>query len=205
MEIVEIRKYKDIEKGFEFTFPPIEDTVKIKKIPNDGFISKYLTIDRNPEPPTAWGDDNLVLVHFHRDFWVEKPDIVTKDDIRDWYQGERIPQEDDYFIFPVKSLIHGGVHLAIGSGGFAEDYGGWDTSHVGACLASRNEFKTEQKGKEACEALVGEWNKYLSGDVYCVVREKLNKNKEVIDYDVVCGFYGLEHAEKELEDFEGFL
>ncbi|MCD6468524.1 MAG: hypothetical protein J7L32_04345 [Thermoplasmata archaeon] len=203
MNIQEVvsRKFIDMDEGFEFTFEPIEDTIKIEKIPNDGYISKYLTRDNYPTSPDEWEDNNLFLVHYHKQFWVDRPDIVTKEDIRDWYQGEKIDAEDDYFIFPVKAYIHSGVHLDIGTGGFPFDAGGWDTSHVGACLASRDEFKTEEKGMEACKSLIDEWNTYLSGDVYCVVKEKLNKDKEVIDYDIVCGYYGEKYAEEELENF----
>ena len=200
MDIVKVVKYVDVDDGFEFTFEPVEDTINIEEIPDDGYVSKYLTHDNAPTSPDEMGDDDLFIVHYHRDFWLEKPDIVEREDIRDWYQGKHIDAEDDYFIFPVKALIHGMVHIDIGSGGFMEDPMGWDTSHVGACLASRKEFKTEEKGLEACKTLADTWNKYLSGDVWCIVKEKLDENKKVSDYDIVCGYYGREEAEKALEE-----
>jgi len=200
MDIKEVvsRKFIDTEDGFEFTFEPIEDTVKIEKIDDKGYETKYLTRDEDPVSPQEWEDDNLLLVHYHRDFWLDRPDVVSKDEIRAFYQGEKTEIEDDYFVFPIKAYIHSGVHLELGSGGFPYDYGGWDTSHVGACLASKEEFKDEKKAEEACESLVDEWNKYLMGDVYCVVKEKLNKAKEVIDNEIVCGYYGEKFAEEEL-------
>lgn len=203
MNIKEVvsRKYVDTDGGFEFSFEPIEDTVKISKVDNKGYEAKYLTRDNDPQSPDEWGDDDLFLVHYHRDFWVDRPDVVSKEEIRDWYRGEKIELEDNYFIFPVSAYIHSGVSLKLGDTGFPFDAGGWDTSHVGACLASKGEFKDKEKGREACESLVNEWNEYLSGDVYCVVKERLNKNKEPIDNDIVCGYYGEKYAEDELKQF----
>jgi hypothetical protein len=88
-------------------------------------------------------------------------------------------------------------------GRLAQGHYEFDVSHVGACLAKKDEFKTDEKGRNACESLVEEWNQYLGGDVYCIVKDKLDKDKKVIDHDVVCGYYGSKNAKQELESFEG--
>ena len=191
-------RYYD-DEGHNFTFQPIEDTLKIKKL-KSGYEAKYLTHDENPESPDVWGDDAIFLVHYHRDFWVERKNKIREEELAELYRGEKIEQENEYRIYPVKAYIHSGVSLSLGTGGFGHDPGGWDTSHVGACLASKKEFPTKDKAEKACEALVEEWNQYLSGDVYCIVKDKLDKTKNIKDYDVTCGFYGEDYAKKELED-----
>ena len=40
---------------------------------------------------------------------------------------------------------------------------------------------------------------YLSGDVYCIVKETYDIDKEQIDYDTLTGYFGYEEAEKALE------
>lgn len=190
------------DEGHEFSADPIEETIKIKKV-KGGFESKYLAQDEYPDSPAEMGDDALFLIHYHRQFQVEKEDIIKKDDIARWYKGEKIDQEKDFHIFPVSALIHGGVSLRQGKQGFGMDPGGWDTSHVGATLASKKEWKSENKAEKASESLVETWNEYLSGAVYCLVKDKLNSKKKLVDSDIVCGYYGYNDAKKELKDFEG--
>ena len=40
-------------------------------------------------------DNSLFLVHYHSDFYVEKDDIITKDDARAIYQGGKIQQQKE--------------------------------------------------------------------------------------------------------------
>jgi len=194
-------KYFD-DAGHEFSTAPVEDTINIKRV-KGGFESRYLAHDEYPQSPDEWGDEDLFLVHYHRDFYVERKKQIEKEELANWYRGGKIGQEKDFHIFPVSALIHGGVALRLGERGFGEDPGGWDTSHVGACLASKKEWKKRDGAEKACDGLVDEWNKYLSGDTYCLVRDRLDAKKKVIDSAVVCGYYGFDEAKKELKDFEG--
>lgn len=200
-EIREIKKATTYTDGeFEYTFSPIEDTINVIKVA-DGYIVKYLTRDEDPESPDALGDDNLFLVHYHRDFQVENKNIITEDDARDFYQGNKIEQEKDYYIIPIEAYIHSGVSLAISQEGDFPDRQ-WDVSHVGLALASKKEFKSKKQAEKAIRGLVESWNQYLGGDVYSIVAEKYDNNKEQVDYDVVGGYYGFEEAKKELKGFK---
>lgn len=190
------------DEGHHFTTMPIEDTLKIKKV-KIGYEAKYLIHDEMPMSPDEWGDESLFLVHYHRDFWVERKKTIAQEELASLYRGEKIEQEKDYRIFPVKAYIHSGVSLSLGTGGFGHDPGGWDTSHVGVCLASKKEFPTKDKAEKACEGLVDEWNKYLGGDVYCLVKDSMDEDKKLVEHASVCGNYGYKDALKELEDFEG--
>lgn len=137
---------------------------KIKTVDYRGFkINIYPDMDA--QSPEDWMDDNFLLVHYHRDFQVERDKVITEDDIRAWYQGETIGQMKEYWLFPVAALIHSGVWLSLGQS-FAADGGGWDTSHVGAVLAAKSEFPLQAKAFKAAEALIASWNDYLSGNIY---------------------------------------
>ena len=189
--------YKDAEMGFVYNFAPIADSLSIKKT-KIGYEVRYLTLDSDSESPEKWEDTNLFLVHYHRDFWIENKNIISKDDVRAWYQGESIPQQKDYFVFALSAYIHGGVALSLNES-FACDTCGWDTSHVGVVLVSKEEFKTKGKAVKMAQGLIEEWNQYLSGDVYGVVIEKYDNEKNPVDSYSCWGFYGYDYALQELQ------
>lgn len=186
--------YKDEERGFEYVFEPIDDTI-IALETETGFEIKYLCFDETPISPDDWADGSLFLVHYHRDFHIENK-IITKYILRQWYQDTTEPEETkDFWVFPVAAYIHSGVVLSLGSGKHFPDYQ-WDVSRVGAVLASRKEFETKEKAQKAAKSLIKDWNCYLSSDVYCLVKENYDKNKKQIDYDVVGGYYGYKNAKE---------
>ena len=134
------------DQGFNLTFQPANDEeVLVKKIKN-GYELKYLAQDFDtPSPNELSGEDkDLFLVNYHRDFHIERKNIISKEEVIDWYQGKKIEQSRDYYIFFLTCLVHGGVWLSL-SDSFTCDQGGWDTSHVGVVLASKKEFKSRSK------------------------------------------------------------
>lgn len=158
--------------------------------------------DELVDSPSEWGDGGLFLVHYHRDCWIEEKEYITKDEIADWYRGENEEIEERYWIWPVSAYIHSGVVLSIGSGRHFPDQQ-WDVSHVGAVLASKEEFEDEEKAHQACESLVELWNDYLSGNIYGYYLE----NEENNSIECGCsGYYGdyeksglLDEAKKEID------
>jgi hypothetical protein len=189
--------YSDDKTGLEYIFEPVEDTVKV--IETDiGFTAKYLVQDDSADSPDIWGDEGLLLVNYHRDFCVERNKIITKDDVKNWYQGEKIAQAKDYHIFMLSCLVHSGVWLSLHRN-FECDSDGWDTSHVGVVLVSKKETRLRDKAYTMAEGLIETWNLYLSGDVYGIVAEHYNKEKEHIDHDSVWGYYGYKDAIAALE------
>jgi hypothetical protein len=191
-------KYIDDEEGFEFAHQPVDDTLKIIQT-EEGFKAGYLVQDDGYRSPDEDGDDGLFLVNYHGDFEVKRDKVITKDDVREYYQsGKKIA---GYWAFKLASYIHSGVYLYLQDHRPANVYlqhESWDTSHVGLVLVSRKEWKTEKKALKAAQGLVEEWNQCLSGEVYGVVVETYNKNKEQVDDDSCWGYYGLEHAKEEL-------
>jgi hypothetical protein len=107
--------------GLQFSFKPVEGTVKEWKT-ETGYAAKYLTLDEYAERPDS--DDALFLVHYHRQFWVTRDEIVTQNDAKDWYAGLTIPQMETYWIYPVSAYIHSGVFLYLGRGSHPFDHQG---------------------------------------------------------------------------------
>ncbi len=187
------------EDGFEFTFEPIEDTITVEKTPK-GYVARYLVQDDNPQSPDENEDNGLFLVNYHRDFDVRRDNIIVKQNVADYYGGEKIPQEDKYHIFNLSMLSHSGVWLSLNSS-FTGDGGGWDTSHVGLVLVAKKEWHKRDKACKAAESLVNEWNAFLSGDVYGCVVEYYDENKKQINQESCWGYIGFEEAKKELKGF----
>jgi len=175
------------EDGFEFTFEPIEDTITVEKTPK-GYVARYLVQDDNPQSPDENEDNGLFLVNYHRDFDVRRDNIIVKQNVADYYGGEKIPQEDKYHIFNLSMLSHSGVWLSLNSS-FTGDGGGWDTSHVGLVLVAKKEWHKRDKACKAAESLVNEWNAFLSGDVYGCVVEYYDENKKQINQEILLGIY----------------
>jgi len=133
-------------------------------------------------------DKEVFLVNYHRDFWIERNDIITKEETAELYRGERdwikTEREKGYWIFELSCLIHGGVWLKLGYSGFISDPGGWDTSHVGLVLVSKKIAKTRKKAEKLAESLVDYWNKLLGGEVYRII---VRENEKVVDEVSIVG------------------
>ena len=67
----------------------------------------------------------------------------------------------------------------------------------GPCLKKTARIK--EKAFKIAQGIIKTWNEYLTGDVYCIVKETYAKNKDPIDYDVIGGYYGADYAKKCLE------
>jgi hypothetical protein len=192
--------YKDVDEGLEYTFLPVDDSITVTET-ETGYEARYLVADdERADGPDERGDVNLFLVNYHRDFEVKRDAVIVEGDLANWYrkdfekyEGGKLPQAEEYHIFPLSCLIHSGVWLSLHRS-FACDSGGWDTSHVGAVLVSRGEWPDEGKAYEAAAGLVETWNQYLTGDVYGIVKETYDKDKNQIDHDSVWGFYGYKYA-----------
>ena len=191
-------KYIDDEEGFEYQHQPVDGTIKIIKTA-DGFKAGYLVQDEGYQSPDENGDENIFLVNYHRDFEVRRDKVITMDEVRDHYlNGTKIK---GYWAFKLSCYSHSGVYLFLADHRPANVYlqhESWDTSHVGLVLVSKKEWKREKKALAAAQALVEEWNQCLTGDVYGVVVETYNAEKERVDEDACWGYYGLEHAKEEL-------
>jgi hypothetical protein len=210
IKTVKTTRYVDDKRGFEYTFEPIEDSISIEKTAG-GYEARYLVRDdMQTDSPDECDDESLFLVNYHRDFDVRRDKLITEQDVENWYRQEfddygddgKFPFDADYWIFALACYSHSGVCL------FLKDYRpdtlylqheAWDTSHVGAVLVSKKEWPNQAKAAEAAVSLVKAWNQYLSGDVYGIVKETYDKDKQQLDQESCWGFYGYEEALADLK------
>ena len=96
------------------------------------------------------------------------------------------------------ALIHSGVRLSLSDSAFHGAYMGMDTSHVGAILANRKDWPKRSAALKAATRLIETWNQALSGDVYVLVVETYDKDKNPVDLDTLGGVYGYNNALAEL-------
>jgi len=166
----------------------MEEAIEI--INYKGCTIEILRDDNYQDSPDDWGDDNVFLVHYHRDFEIKRDEIITEDDARELYQGNKIPQLKEYHIFKVDAYIHSGISLSL-AGGFSgrlpQGHERFDVSSVGLVLVSKKEAKTEKQAEKLAKILIGDWNDCLSGNVYGFI----TKDKETGEtIDSCWGFYG---------------
>jgi hypothetical protein len=124
--------------------------------------------DENAMSPKEWDNENIFLVGYHRNFYVENSRI-TKDVAIDIANNEKTDEtkavEKEYHIFELEAYIHSGVVLAISQeGNFCDRQ--WDVSQLGLVLVSKKETRLKAKAKKMAVGLIAEWNDYLSGNVY---------------------------------------
>lgn len=200
----------DDESGLRFRFEPVDsDDIILVRAEDDGYKMGYVTRDENPDSPDEVGDEDLFLVFYHRQFRVKR-DCVSESLLRAYADvWPNIPEkpkegEDDlddvrnlaekYHVFFLSAYIHSGVSLRLWNG-----QSGWDLSTMGAVLVTKSETTDTGKAEELAKSLVEEWNQYLRGDMYCVVVEKIDKDKNPVDYEILEGIYGLDDAIADLK------
>lgn len=172
----------------------------MKEEPIEQFEHEGVTVkiyqDTDAEGPDTWGDDNAFLVHYHWDFTIKRDKIITEDDARDFYQGNKSESlrelQKKYHFFTVAAYVHSGVSLSLGEGAHFPDQR-WDVSHMGLYLCAKSEWRLRKKAEKYARAAIETWNQYLSGDVYgYVVEDKAGEH-----LDSCWGYYGMEEVKAE--------
>jgi len=201
---VETTKYIGQEEhaGFEFLFEPIEKTITIEKT-KAGYIVKYLAQDDSGFSPEENYDVGLFLVGYHSDFTVTHNNKIPEDLARciankGKWEDESVDEEakeyiEKYFIFKLEAYIHSGVSLSLSKEGNFPDRR-WDVSQLGLVFVSKEECDNKVKARKLALALIEEWNNYLSGEVYGLVRENFNEKKNRIDGEECWGYNGYKNA-----------
>ena len=190
-------------EGFGLRLEPVEDTIKIKKTAK-GFEVRYLTYDDNPFNP--FEDDGNGKFYHWKDYGREQLERYCELLGYDTDTREKI-KEDNPFAVRIDKYEHSGISYSVAGEGMQCR---WDTSHTWAvwypdacAMEDIKRFKTKKTqrvrtvelARQACEL----FNHWASGEVYCLVKEIFDKDKESIDYDVCGGYFGRENAEKDLE------
>lgn len=153
------------------------------------------------ESPDEWGNEDLFLVAFHRDFEVERKGFekeicqtMVDDDTYSEADGETIERVKEikkkYHIFGLEAYIHSGVVLALSYEGNFPDRR-WDVSQLGLVFVEKESWKKEKEAKKAAENLIETWNQYLSGEIYNFLAESADGEH----IDSCGGFYGDYHGD----------
>jgi hypothetical protein len=131
------------------------------------------------ETPDDWGNDDVFLVAFHRDFTVERDgfDIETMRAVmnggkyEDGSKHERAQEIlHDYHIFGLEAYIHSGVHLSLSHEGNYPDRQ-WDVSQLGCVMVEKKSARMKKTARERALGLLETWNAVLEGSVYGYVVE----------------------------------
>jgi hypothetical protein len=118
--------------------------------------------------------------------------------------------EDVTVILPLYMYDHSGVTIRTYP---FEDR--WDSGQIGFIFVSKDKVRKEfsitdevlseeiiDKAKKILEGEVIIYDNYLKGDVYRLVEEIFDNDKQQIDNSIVGGFYDMECAKKELKTFQ---
>jgi len=193
-------------EDFELNFEPIEDSIKIEKT-KEGYTVKYLIREYDPESPRNW--DNLGnMLCFHKRYNLGDDTDLNSDMFNGWEEVESylIKEKKAVVILPLFLYDHSGISMRTYRHGH---HAAWDCGQVGFIYATEEDIKKEYNVKRITkkikdkvtnilEAEIDTYDKYLQGDIYCLVKETYNENKENINYDTLRGFYGYEDSLKKL-------
>lgn len=142
----------------------LENMEEVETIEYKGKTIKIYA-DEDAMDPDEYSDNSAFLVHYHNDCWIKKDDIIEKEDLDRYFEGEKIEQAKEYHIFLVNAYIHGGVSLSLSRDKYPFT-DAFDVSSCGAVLVSKKEIKTRKQARETAQGLIESWNDYLSGNIY---------------------------------------
>jgi hypothetical protein len=192
-------------EDFDLTFEPINDTISIEKI-KTGFELRYLTPDNDPTNPRE--DENLGnMVCFHNRYSLGDKSELNSDMFNSWQElySYLIKEKNAITILPLYLYDHSGISIKVGSfrGLLPQGHAEFDSGQVGFIYTTKEDLKrigvTKAKADKSLREEVEHYNRYLRGDIYFIVRETFDHNKEQVDYDICGGYYGMDYAEKALK------
>lgn len=131
-------------------------------------------------------DTDVVFVHYHRDLWFDRKDIITKEECEAYAQGEKIPQEKDYHFFLTRAYIHSGAHVSLAEEGRLYPDECWDVSRIGYVLVLKKTWRMRKSARKAASGHLNYINDLLSGNVWGFIAEDQDGN----DIESCWGFAG---------------
>jgi hypothetical protein len=131
-------------------------------------------------------DEDVIFVHYHRDLWLERKDVICEDDLRAYMQGEKIPQEKEYHIFLTRAYIHSGAHVSLVDEGVPYPDERWDVSRCGCVLVVKKHWRMRKSARKAASGHLNYVNDLMSGNVWGFQIE----DQDGKDIDSCWGFAG---------------
>jgi hypothetical protein len=215
-EIGKIDDNEVVSMKFDLMFDPVDFGDKeifiVEETP-EGYNVRYITIDNEPESPREC-DNFGTMVCFHKKYSLGDADHGYKNEaFNSWNELKNAIEENEDVgvILPLYLYDHSGITMRTHP--FNDR---WDSGQVGFIFVSKDKIREEfsiedtdadindemlEKVKNILEGEVEMYDHYLTGDVYRLVKEKFDKDKQQIDYDIVGGYYSMEYAKEELKTF----
>jgi len=193
-----------LAEDFELRCEPIEDTISIKET-DGGFEVKYLTYDEYVDNPFDDLEGNGQFYHW-KDCGREQLEKYCELLGYDIDTREQTGKEHNLAV-RIDKYEHSCVYYSVHGEGMQCR---WDTSNTWAvwfpdkcAMEDILRFKTKETqrkraielARQACEL----HNQWANGEVYCIVKEIFDKNKEYIDHDIFGGYFGSKYALEELK------
>lgn len=195
--------------GFDLSYEPIEDSVDVTNTPT-GYVVRYLAVDVDPPNPRKDFDNLGTMICGHKRYHLGDKSIGKAAEFVGWDNlKESLEAEGAVVVLPLYLYDHSG--LIISTKPFGDS---WDSMQVGFIYVNKDtalkEFGSvyspeEYDKKHLIQCLEGEvetYDQYLRGEVYGVVKETFNSNKDQVDEDACWGYYGLEYARGQVKNFE---
>jgi hypothetical protein len=190
------------------TLEPIEDTIILTKTKN-GYEMKYLVQDDEPASPRE--SENLgKMICFHNHYDLGDKHGYKTENYSGWDELKKdiVKKEQAVVILPLILYDHSGLSMSI-----TREYpfnDPWDSMHVGWIIANREVVLKEYNVKRITRGIIAKvtnilkseveiYNQYLVGDVYGIVRETYDADKQQVNQDSVWGFYGYGDAKEALK------
>ncbi len=146
----------------------------------NGYDIKIVPDEYYSENPNDWGDTEVFLVAFHRDFSVERKgfgvevcrELAQAKKNRDADYKEQCAEiEKEYHVFGLEAYIHSGVSLSLSNEGQYPDRQ-WDVSQLGLVFVSKKTARMHKKARALALGLLKTWNAVMSGSVYGYIVER---------------------------------
>jgi len=187
---------------------------EISKIEKGEFVG-VVRVEMTPSDPREFNENLGKMVCFHKSYELgDKTDLRT-DDFEGWdtLEGYLITKEGASVILPLFMLDHSGITISTKS--FHDHF---DSGQIGFIYATHEDICKEygestpideavEKVKEVLLAEVQEYDKYVSGEVYCATmyeKKVCNLGHEHFDImDITCGFYEVSEAEDYINEYLG--
>lgn len=177
----------------------------------EGCKVKYIALDNEPESPRQC--DNLgTMVCFHKRYILgDEEHGYRSETFNSWDELKSAIEEngDIGVILPLYLYDHSGITM--GTCPFNDR---WDSGQVGFIFVSKDKIREEfsikdtditdeilDKAKNVLKSEVEIYDYYLRGEVYRLIVEIFDKDKEQTYCDIVGGFYGIKCAKEELKTF----
>lgn len=179
----------------ELDFTPVEwiDPVVTKR--EDGtYTVAYAVLDTDPGGYSPLDDDEAITFKEFTTEW-DRDDFIASFDT------------DKYAVFVVDHYEHSGHHYSL-AGTVAYHHGAWDTRPSCVLVLDKSVIggDADFDYEAAAKSWLSEYNSWVSGDVYGIVRQDFTAEGDVLgDTEHVWGFIGTEYAEQAVADIDGHL